>query len=42
MREVISAAMPKNPSGEPIPVGAKVLPVFKVGRTLRAKVGDDG
>ena len=34
----------RNPkTGEPIPVAAKVLPVFKVGRELRERVhGDDG
>ncbi len=32
----------RNPkSGEPIDVPAKVLPVFKVGRSLRDRLGDD-
>ncbi len=33
----------RNPrTGEPIPVAAKVLPVFKVGRQLRERLDEDG
>ncbi len=36
-----AAYVGRNPkTGEPIEVPAKVLPVFKVGRALRDKVGD--